>query len=242
MAYSFIMPGRYLTARQQLPKALEQRNDIRDRSMLDWLLDHLWWTWAFTEQYRESEEFFSTYLENYPNDARAYELRGASLWYSGELRQAIEDYSKALELTPQDLIAHMGRGQVFAESGEFSRAIEDLDFVHDNLEQLQTGNSSWKMQIQAYSFSGRAVAHAGLGDFDRALSEFDRSIFLCPENAFVYFNRAMVYEKMGRLGEAMAEYKISLQKNTPRLTPHVAVRPDRDPQPVRRFECFTADL
>src|SRR5262249_1771813 len=39
MAYSFIMPGRYLTARQQLPKALEQRNDIRDRSMLDWLLD-----------------------------------------------------------------------------------------------------------------------------------------------------------------------------------------------------------
>src|SRR6266699_6448690 len=23
---------------------------------------------------------------------------------------------------------------------------------------------------------------------------------------------------------------------------HVAVRPDRDPEPVRRFECFTADL
>jgi transposase len=24
--------------------------------------------------------------------------------------------------------------------------------------------------------------------------------------------------------------------------PYVAVRPDRDPTPVRRFECFTADL
>jgi hypothetical protein len=23
---------------------------------------------------------------------------------------------------------------------------------------------------------------------------------------------------------------------------YIAVRPDRDPQPVRRFECFTADL
>jgi transposase len=23
---------------------------------------------------------------------------------------------------------------------------------------------------------------------------------------------------------------------------YVAVRPERDPQPVRRFECFTADL
>ena len=218
MAYSFIQQGEYHTARQQLLKALERRNDIRDRSTLNWLLSLLWWTWAFTEQYRESENFFSTYLQKYPDDATAYGLRAASLWYSGELPQAIEDYSKALELDPQDLLAHMGRGQVFAESGDFSRAIEDLDFVHDNLEQVQTKDSSWKMQVQAYSFNGRALAHAGLGDFERALSEFDRSIFLCPENAFVYFNRALVYENKGRHNEAVAEYKISLQKNTPKLT------------------------
>lgn len=219
IAYSFIQQGEYLTARQQLLKALEQRDDIRDRSTLNRLLSLLWWTWSVTEQYREAEEFFSTYLQKYPDDPRAYGLRAASLWYSGELPRAVEDYSKALELDPQDLLAHMGRGQIFAESGDFSRAIEDLDFVHDNLEQVQTEDSSWKMQVQAYSFSGRALAHAGLGDFDRALSEFDRSVFLCPENAFVYFNRALVYENKGRLNEAVVEYRISLQKNTPKLTP-----------------------
>jgi len=219
MAYALIQQGQYLTARQQLLQAIEQRNDIRDRSMLNRLLSLLWWTWAFTEQYRESEEFFSTYLQSYANDARAYGLRAASLWYSGELEQALADYSKALELDPQDLLARLGRGQVFAESGEFSRAIEDLDFVHDNLEQFQTDDSSWKTQVQAYSFSGRALAHGGLGDFESALSEFDRSIFLCPENAFVYFNRAQVYENKGRFGEAVAEYKISLEKNMPKLTP-----------------------
>jgi tetratricopeptide (TPR) repeat protein len=96
----------------------------------------------------------------------------------------------------------MGRGQVYAESGEFSWAIEDLDFVHDNLEQAQISDGSLKTQVQAYSFSGRALAHAGLGDFDRDLSEFDRSIFLCPDNAFVYFNRAVVYENKGRFADA----------------------------------------
>lgn len=113
----------------------------------------------------------------------------------------------------------MGRGQVFAESGEFSCAIEDLDFVHDNLEQARISDASLRTQVQAYSFSGRALAHAGLGDFERALSEFDRSIFLCPENAFVYFNRAMVYENKGRLTEAAVEYKTSMKRNMPKLIP-----------------------
>lgn len=216
IAYSFFQRGECLAARQQLLKALERRNDIRDPAVLNWLLDLLWWTWTFTEQYRESVEFFSVYLHSYPTDVRAHSLRAASLWYLGELQQASETYSKALELAPQDILAHMGRGQVFAESGEFSQAIEDLDFVHDNLEQV--ADPALKMQVQAYSYSGRAVAHAGLGDFERALSEFDRSIFLCPENAFVYFNRAMVYENKGRFVDAVADYKVSLQKDIPKLT------------------------
>jgi tetratricopeptide (TPR) repeat protein len=218
IAYSFIQHEEYLAARQQLLKALERRNDIRDPSILTWLLELLWWTWIFTEQYREAAEFFSTYLQSYPLDARAYGLRAASLWYSGELQRAIEDYSKALELDPQDILAHMGRGQVFAESGEFNHAIEDLDFVHDNLEKAALGDVSRKTQVQAYSFSGRALSHAGLGDFERALSEFDRSIFLCPDNAFVYFNRAVAYENKGRIADAVADYKMSLQKAMPKLT------------------------
>ena len=218
LAYSYIQKGNYVGARELLLNALERRNDIRDPSTLNWLLDLLWWTWTYPEQYRESVEFFSTYLRSYPNEAQTYSLRAASLWYLGELQQAIKDYSKALELAPQNIVAHMGRGQVLAESGEFSHAIADLDFVHDNLEQAQRSDVSCKAQIQAYSFSGRALAHAGLGDFERALSEFDRSIFLCPDNAFVYFNRAMVYENQGRLADAVADYKTSLQKNTPKLT------------------------
>jgi tetratricopeptide (TPR) repeat protein len=134
-AYSFIQRGDYLTARELLLKALEQRNDIRDPAVLNWLLELLSWTWTLTEQYRDGTEFFSQYLKLHPNDVRAYTLRAASLWYSGELRQAINDYSKAIVLDPNDLLAHLGRGQVFAESGEFSQAIDDLDFVHENLEQ-----------------------------------------------------------------------------------------------------------
>jgi tetratricopeptide (TPR) repeat protein len=218
LACSFIQQGDYLAARELLLKTLEQRNEIRDVAVLNWLLELLAWTWAETGQYRDKTEFFSKYLRLYPNDVRAYTLRAGSLWYSGELRQAIDDYSTALELDPNEILAHMGRGQVLAECGEYARAIDDLDFVHESLEQNTSAEPSWKTQVQAYSFNGRAVAHAGLGDFERAMAEFDRSISLCPDNAWVYFNRAMIYENKGQLEKAKSDYELSLQKNMPKLS------------------------
>lgn len=218
LAYSFIQQGDYLAARNLLLKALEQRNEIRDAAVLNRLLELLAWTWTQTGQYRDATEFFSNYLRLYPKDVRAYTLRAGSLWYSGELRQAIDDYSTALELDPSEILAHMGRGQVLAESGEYARAINDLDFVHESLEQNTVADPWWKTQVQAYSFNGRAVAHAGLGDFERAMAEFDRSISLCPDNAWVYFNRAMVYENKGQLEKAKSDYALSLQKNMPKLS------------------------
>ena len=218
LAYSFIEQGDCLTARELLLKTLEQRNEIGDLTVLNWLLELLHWTWILTEQYRDGTEFFSKYIPLYPNDVRAYTLRAGLLWYSGELTQAIDDYSRALELDANDILARMGRGQVFAECGEFSNAINDLNFVNENLEQNAITDASWRSQVKAYSFNGKAVAHAGLGDFERALDEFERSIALCPDNAWVYFNRAMFYENEGSKAEAIADYKLALQKTSPRLS------------------------
>ena len=218
LAYSFIQQGDCSAARELLLKALDQRKEIEDVGVLNWLLELLAWTWTLTEQYRDEAEFFSTYLKLYPNDVRAYTLRAGSFWYAGELQQAIDDYSTALKLDPNELLAYMGRGQVLAECEEYGRALDDLDFVHANLEQSAATDLSWKTQVQAFSFNGRAVAHAGLGDFERAMADFDRSASLCPENAWVYFNRAMAYEKKGHLAKAMSDYSLSLKKTMPKLS------------------------
>jgi tetratricopeptide (TPR) repeat protein len=218
LAYSSFQRGDYIGARDLLLKALEHRNEIQDPAILNWLLGCLWWTWTLTEQYRDGAEFFASYVTRHPNDAVAYTLRAAHLWYSGELRQAIDDYSKALVLDPKDILAYVGRGQVLAEGGEFTAAIKDLNFVMENVEQAPITDAGWRAQTQAYSLNGRAVAHAGLGDFERALEEFEQSISLCPDNAWVYFNRAIVYENKGQKAKAVADYKLALQKTIPRLT------------------------
>jgi len=218
LAYSYIQQGNFVAARELLLKALDQKDEIRDVVTLNWLLELLAWTWTATDQYRDKAEFFTQYLSRYPKEVRAYTLRAGALWYSGEPEQAIDDYSTALKLDPNEILARMGRGQVYAECGEYGRAMDDLDFVQENLDQYATADPSWKAQVQAFSFNGRALAHAGLGDFERALAEFDRSISLWPENAWVYFNRATVYEKKGYLEKAVADYTLSLQRNLPKLS------------------------
>jgi tetratricopeptide (TPR) repeat protein len=215
-AFSFFRQKKYVEAREQLLKLLELRDDIRDPETVNPLLELLWCTWIFVDQYREAADFFSAYIEKYPGDIRAHSLRASSFWYMGELQEAIKGYSKALELDPQNILARSGRGQVLAESRNFGPALEDLDFVIDNFENAQVSESV-REQIEAYSLSARAFAHAGLGDFERALSEFDLSLSIRPDNSFAYFNRAIVYEEKGRIAEALAEYRVSLDKSRPKL-------------------------
>jgi tetratricopeptide (TPR) repeat protein len=218
LAGYFIQQGDYVSARELLSKTLERRNEIEGADSACQLLELLAWTWILEEKYQDSVAYFSKYMTAYPNEIMAYILRAGSFWYAGKLQEALDDYSKALDLDANDILAHLGRGQVFAECGEFTKAISDLDFVHENLEHSARNEPWWRSQVRAYCLSGRALAHARLGDVDRAMQEFEQSISLWPENAWVYFNRATVHESNGHGAEALTDYKLALQKATPKLS------------------------
>jgi tetratricopeptide (TPR) repeat protein len=90
--------------------------------------------------------------------------------------------------------------------------------VHWNeLNSSRTSQWTGKLQ-QRHILNGRASAYAGLGEFDRAAQEFAQSIELCPRNAWVYFNQAEAYEKRDDTKHAVANYKLSMEINEPRLS------------------------
>lgn len=217
LSYAALLRGDHAGARQLLLKVLERRDEIHNPALLVWVLNLLALTWHRSEQYRECAEFFSQYIANHPNDALAYCFRAGALWYSGDTKNAIEDYTRALELDPKDSRALSGRGQIFAEQGEFKNAVQDLDAALENLGQVSVPDEKWRTALRAFALNGRAAAYAGLGEFDRALSEFEKSITLCPQNAWVYYNRAEAYERRGRTAEALENYKLALTMKSPRL-------------------------
>ncbi len=45
----------------------------------------------------------------------------------------------------------------------------------------------------------------------------NQSPHYCPENAWVYYNRAEAYENRGDRARAIADYKVALRMNNPKL-------------------------
>jgi tetratricopeptide (TPR) repeat protein len=218
LAFSLLQGHNYIEARGLLLRTLEYKSDITNPILLEWILVSLSRTWEETEEYQKWTEFFSDFIAQNPNEALAYHGRAESHWYGGSLNEAIADYSRALELNPKDVSAFLGRGQVFMECRDFSRALEDLDAALGSIDSVPDADAGWKADFEAFAKNGRAATYAGLGNFGRAFEEFDKSINLCPENAWVYYNRAEAYQNLGDLRNAAENYKLALAKKGPKLT------------------------
>jgi tetratricopeptide (TPR) repeat protein len=218
LAFSKLRERDYIEAQRLLLRSLEYKSEIQNPVLLEWILASLSKTWEETEEYQKWTEFFSDFIAQNPNQALAYHLRAWSYWYGGSLSDAVADYSRALELNPKDGSALSGRGQVFVECRDFTRALEDLDAALASIDSVPGADAVWKSEFEAFARNGRAATYAGLGDFGRALDEFSKSVDLCPENAWVYYNRAEAYQNHGDRKNAVENYKLALTKKGPKLT------------------------
>jgi tetratricopeptide (TPR) repeat protein len=221
-ASGLISSGKYDEARILLLRVIAERERITNTKVIDYILSALGSTWLYTGKYEDGISFFSGYIDRYPRDAMAHAARANLFWYVGKLQEAVRDYSRALELDPDNIVSHSGRGQVLAELGDNEKALIDLDFALQVLTSDASDNprfSEWRSRAEAFRRNGRGLALGGLGDFGGALAEFERSINLCPDNAWVYYNRAQVYERAGDARKAIADYQISLSKKNPALNP-----------------------
>lgn len=221
-AHSQIVAENYDSARATLLQAFKLREDIKDPAAVDYLLMSLGTTWLLTDKYEAAIAFFSEYIAGHPTEPGPFCERAGARWYAGQLEKAIDDYSQALELEPNDILSLSGRGQVLAETGQHEKAIRDLNLALQLLKTIPATNPSWSKwyeQIEAFVRNGRGVALASMGENGSAMEEFELSIRLSSENAWVYYNRAQVYDLARDLEKACSDYQTALMKRLPALNP-----------------------
>ena len=82
------------------------------------------------EKYTDPEkavEYLNNAIKLKPEDALAYNNRGAAYAELGQYQRAIEDYNEAIRLKPEDALAYNNRGIAYSELGQYQRAIEDYN-------------------------------------------------------------------------------------------------------------------
>jgi tetratricopeptide (TPR) repeat protein len=219
--FAALQGGQYQSARAAFSEALQFRDSLKGTHVLDWLLTALSSAYLMDEKFEEAVIFFSDYLRRYPGDLGAYSARATALWYAENWIPAVSDYSSMLEVNPENIAAIANRGQVLAEVGNFQAALDDLNKALQLIQSLANpaGRDIQALNQEAFIRRGRADAMAGLGDTASAMAELEKSLQSCPENAWAWYSRAGVYEKMGDRERATTDYQTSLLKIGPKLTP-----------------------
>ena len=78
--------------------------------------------------YQDSDELYRAHLDQHPDDARAWHMRGYVAVQLKNMERAVEYISRAIELKPNVYTMHVNLGSALAMLGKFDQAIE----VHRN--------------------------------------------------------------------------------------------------------------
>jgi tetratricopeptide (TPR) repeat protein len=184
------------------------------------------------KDFRQAVAAFSDVIRLSPRDAAAYDIRGSSKRYIGDLDGALADETVAIRLKPRFGMYYGNRAVSFAEKGDAARALADFNrdvqlepnvaavFNNRGLFLLQRkeldqaiGDFSEAIRLDPrYSkpYANRAEAWRLKGDLDRSLADVDQAISIDPSDPLNYARRADTLRYRGDYQLSLSEYDCAL--------------------------------
>ena len=120
--------------------------------------------------------------------------------------KAIAALEKAIAAEPGNAAAHILLGQAYFRAEDKAKAEEQFSagFTLDQAIAL-TADATAEEQFLAGN------VHAGLGQFDQALSAYEATLKLEPNKAGAFTNIGVVYYQTGKLDDAIGQFKKALE-------------------------------
>ena len=103
--------------------------------------------------------------------------------------------------------------RLLGELGEFERALEAID------RSVEISRAQQDPIGMAFSLNGRGRALVGLGRHREAEEAFDESLKLKPDNAWLHFNRGILYLDQKEPAQALVCFELALCVQSPKLPP-----------------------
>lgn len=139
-------------------------------------------------------DLFNGLQKDYPKDTRPIMGRAVALQKMGQIDSALAAYEDVLNMDPKNLEALTNMLGLLKN--------KDPQLA---LEKLKDLRAAYPYQPDIAAQLG--VAYAQSGDYDNALKYLNMAQALAPENAYVLYNQAVLYDKMGQSGKAGDLYR-----------------------------------
>lgn len=186
----------------------------------------------WNEKYMESINYFTYYINEYPNLFEAYYLRGLAKYNLGDRAGAEYDFTKAISCIPEFPRLYMVRGVVRSESYKFKKALSDFNtaieldstytdayfyrsFNFLSLHEYTSALTDVNKVIELDStypniFLLRGAIYAQLEFYPEAILDFNKCLSNNPKNDRAYIERGTAYAKLEIIDLAMADFDSAL--------------------------------
>ena len=150
-------------------------------------------------QYDQAIADYSKAIEARPNDAVFYYNRGGSYQSKGEYDLAISDFTKVIELEPDNAEAYYNRGGTYYLKGQKEKARRDMEKARALGRQIRPG------------FPGALDEAPVKGQYDQAIADYSKAIEARPNDAVLYYNRGIAYQRKGQYDSAISDFTKTIE-------------------------------
>jgi tetratricopeptide (TPR) repeat protein len=135
---------------------------------------------AWEGRWQEAVEHYGRALDEFPDNPPTLNSLALAQLELGNLDQSLELYRRAARFSPEDPLPVEKTAQIYKQTGRMDEAVQ-------------------------YSMRA-AELYLTLRDADKAINNWTRVIRIDPENIEAHGRLALVYEKLGRIPQAITEY------------------------------------
>ena len=145
-------------------------------------------------RYQASLQLFNELYEEWPKDKRIVMGRAVTQQRLNMYGDALASYEEVLNIDPKNIEALTNMLGLLK--------VQDPELAVEKLQELR----------EAYPFNADitaqlGLAHASVGRYDEAMKYLDMAEALKPGNAYIVYNRAVLFDKMGKSTEAADLYR-----------------------------------
>jgi tetratricopeptide (TPR) repeat protein len=163
-----------------------------------------------TAAWDEAMERLNELIAKEPENGTAYQQRALVFLELGKFDDSLADAEAAVRFEPGDAESYLARGAAYVKVGRFDEALLDLTRYLDEEDVRATHG---RRPSRGYYLRG--LAHAGLGDFHRAIRDYRRAIKRWPDWPEPYEARAEAHELLGSEDLARADRDEARRRATP---------------------------
>jgi tetratricopeptide (TPR) repeat protein len=199
----------------------------------------------YSEQFIAAEKDFSILIDLDTNNADAYNNRALARVNLGKSYDALYDASVAIDLDPNFTEAYVNRGSILREMGDFDQSLSDFESailldstnpsihyflgeMYEAQEELKKAAKSYQSALDYGLYNTKinymlANLQFKLEQFEDALKNYNIVLEQNPDDIEARNNRAVTYDRLGRLMEAEADRTYLEEKMAELYPPHDSI-------------------